>query len=165
MRGRIEALQPSATHDLPFFSPDVTAEDRAAVDAVLRSGWLTSGPKVREFECAFANAVGARHAVAVSSCTAALQIALACWEIGPGDEVLLPTMTFASAAEVILHAGATPVLVDVRPDDLTIDVEHARALVSSRTRVVMPMHYGGQPYDVEGVRDLARACDLFVLDD
>jgi perosamine synthetase len=120
---------------------------------------------VAEFESRFAEAVGARHAVAVNSCTAALQIALACWDIGPGDEVLLPTMTFASALEVVLHRGATPVLVDVRADDLTIDVDHARSLVTPRTRVIMPMHYGGQPYDVKEVQALARAHDLLVLDD
>src|SRR4051795_11205763 len=113
MRVQAPGVHPTEARDVPFFIPDVTDTDRAAVDGVLRGGWLTSGPKVDAFESAFATAVGARHAVAVNSCTAALQIALACWKIGPGDEVLLPTMTFASAAEVILHAGATPVLVDV----------------------------------------------------
>jgi dTDP-4-amino-4,6-dideoxygalactose transaminase len=153
------------SHDIPFFAPDVDLGDRLAVGSVLRSGWLTSGPKVSQFETEFAAVVGAGHAVAVSSCTAALQIALACWHVGPGDEVLIPTMTFASAAEVVLHAGATPVLVDVREDDLTIDVDHARSLVTDKTRVIMPMHYGGQPYDVDAVHTLATANGLLVLDD
>jgi dTDP-4-amino-4,6-dideoxygalactose transaminase len=164
---RVPALPtaPTKARQVPFHIPDVQPSDRQAVDAVLRSGWLTSGPRVAEFESRFAVAVGAGNAVALSSCTAALQIALSCWEIGPGDEVILPTLTFASAAEVVLHAGATPVLADVRRDDLTIDVGHARHLISPRTRVIMPMHYGGQPYDVVGVRDLARARGLLVLDD
>lgn len=153
------------TRTVAFSVPDVTPDDIAAVDAVLASGWLTTGNRAAEFELLFASEVGARHAIAMSSCTAALQIGLACLQIGPGDEVLVPAMTFASAVEVVLHAGATPVLVDVRPDDLTIDVSSAESMITPRSRCIMPMDYGGQPYDVRGVRLLAERYGLAVLED
>ncbi len=150
---------------VPFFRPRIGPEEEAAVLDVLRSGWLTSGSVVRRFEESFAAAVGAAHAVAVNSCTAALHLALRAWGVGPGDEVLVPALTFVSAAEVVLHVGARPVLIDVRPDDLTIDVEAAGAAVSKHTAAIMPMHYGGQPCDMEAVRALAGRYGIAVIED
>ncbi|MBL8232755.1 MAG: DegT/DnrJ/EryC1/StrS aminotransferase family protein [Bryobacterales bacterium] len=130
----------------------------------MRSGWVTTGPKVRSFEEAFAAYVGAPYAIAVNSCTAALHLSLAALGIGPGDEVIVPTMTFCATANVVFHLGAQPVLVDVDQHGL-IDMTAARRAVSPRTRAIVPVHYAGQACDLEGILDLARATGLKVVED
>jgi dTDP-4-amino-4,6-dideoxygalactose transaminase len=141
---------PSAS--VPFFRPSIGVAEREQVLEVLDSGWLTSGPKVEQFEEAFATAVGASHAVAVNSCTAAMHLALVASAVGPGDEVIVPAMTFTATAEVVVHVGATPILVDVDPGTLSIDPAAAADAVTDATSVVMPMHYGGQACDLDGLR-------------
>lgn len=118
---------------IPFSRPDLRDEDIAAVERVLRSGWLTTGPEVRAFEEAFATYVGARYAVALNSCTAALHLALAAAGVGRGDVVLCPTYTFAATAEVVQYLDAVPVLIDSRADDLNLDVEQLEVAVHCLT--------------------------------
>ncbi|HIQ21624.1 MAG TPA: aminotransferase class I/II-fold pyridoxal phosphate-dependent enzyme [Planctomycetes bacterium] len=152
-------------HEIPFFAPSIGEAEIEAVVETLRSGWLTTGPKVRQFEEAFGRRVGARHALATSSATAALHLALEAAGVGPGDEVLVPTLTFASTGEVVVHRGAKPVLVDCNPQTLNMDPDDARRKVTRRTKAVMPVHYGGQPCDMDPVLDLARRHGLKVIED
>ena len=114
---------------VPFFRPSISDEEISLVSSSLRSGWLTSGPRVAEFEESFAAAVGAKYAIALNSCTAALHLALLAHEISEGDEVIVPTLTFAATAEVVLAVGATPVLVDCREDTLAIDFDLVLSLI------------------------------------
>ena len=164
---------------VPFHRPAIGDEEIAAVTAVLRSGWLTSGPECQAFEREFASTVGATHAIAVNSCTAALHLALEAAGVRAGDLVLVPTLTFAATAEVVAYLGATPVLVDVEPDTLNIDPGHAArlldALGESRrvpgvseprpARAILPVHYGGQMADVDWISTLARVHDVRVIED
>ena len=133
---------------LPFARPSITAREREAVLEVLDSGWLTTGPKVREFETRFAEFVGATHAVAVNSATSALHLALEASGVGPGHEVIVPTWTFAASSEVVVHCGAAPVLVDVEATALNASVEAILGAVTARTRAVIGVHFAGRPFDV-----------------
>ncbi len=152
--------------DVPYFKPPVGDAEVARIAESVRSGWLTSGPVVREFEQRFAERVGADHAVALNSATAALHLSLVSEQVGPGDEVILPTLTFAAAAEVVLAVGATPVLVDSIPSTLAIDPAAVAAAVTERTRAIMPMHYGGAACDLgEILRIAASQPDIVVFDD
>ena len=150
---------------LPFHLPDLGEEEIASVTETLRSGWLTTGPRAAAFESAFAQYIGSRHAVAVNSCTAALQLALAATGVGAGDEVIVPTMTFAATAEVVIHLGAKPVLVDCKPGDLTIDSDYMRAALSPRTKALIPVHYGGHPCAMDEIMEIAREHGLTVIED
>ena len=133
---------------VPYFRPNISEAEIELVASSLESGWLTSGPRVAEFEQSFAQAVGAEHAIALNSCTAALHLALIALEVGEGDEVIVPTLTFAATAEVVIAVGATPVLVDVLPDTLAIDFDQVRSVITPKTRAIMAMHYGGSPADM-----------------
>src|SRR5512141_1256476 len=126
---------------------DLGPDEEAAVLAALRSGWLTKGPLTREFEQAFAARVGAPYALGVNSCTAALHLGLLAGGIGPGDEVIVPALTFAASANVVVHCGATPVFCDVLPATHLIDPAHAASLVTARTRAIIPVHFAGAPCD------------------
>ena len=150
---------------LPFHVPSIDEDDIAAVVEVLKSGWLTTGTKAHHFEQRFAEFVGAKHAVAVNSATAALHIALEAAGIGPGDEVIVPTMTFAASAEVVLYRGARPVLVDCQADTLNIDPAQIAKKITPRTKAVMPVHIAGQPCEMDSIEDLARAHRLKVIED
>jgi dTDP-4-amino-4,6-dideoxygalactose transaminase len=150
---------------LSFAPPLIEDEDVQAVAETLRSGWINTGPQAKAFEQAFAAAVGARHAVALQSCTAAMHLALHVVGLQPGDEVLVPSYTFASVGAAVLHSGATPVLVDVRADDFNLDVEQAAAAVGPRTRAVLVTHMGGLPADLDAVHALARQHGLVVIED
>ena len=125
---------------LPFHQPDLDEEEIRAVGDVLRSGWLTTGPKVQALEQAFADYVGSSHAVALNSCTAALHLALEAIGLSEGDEVIVPTMTFAATAEVVTYFNAKPVLVDCEPDTLNISLSRFEQAVTSRTKAVIPVH-------------------------
>ena len=149
---------------LPYCLPSIGEEEIAEVAETLRSGWLTRGPKVARFEQAFAEYVGARHAVAVNSCTSGLHLSLAVLGIGPGDEVIVPTMTFCSTANVVTHLGATPVLVDT-DEDLLLNVEIIRRAITPQTKAVMPVHYAGYPCDLDAIRDLAARHGIHVVED
>src|SRR5215472_7848691 len=134
---------------LPFSPPLIGDEEIAEVVDSLRSGWLTTGPKVRTFEERFAEFVGAPGAVALNSGTAALHVALAVLGVGLGDEVITTPMTFCSSVHVIEHMGARPVLVDVEADTLNISPSRIREAVTARTRVILPVHLYGQPSDMD----------------
>ncbi|MGD9857276.1 MAG: DegT/DnrJ/EryC1/StrS family aminotransferase, partial [Planctomycetaceae bacterium] len=157
----VEALR---QHSIPFFAPLLGDEEIDSVVETLRSGWLTTGPKVKRFEQLFAEAVSAEHAIAVNSCTSALHLALEAVGVGPGDEVLIPTLTFASTGEVIMHLGATPVLVDCGSDFL-MDVAEMESKITSRTKAVIPVHYGGHPCDMDGILNIASKHGLRVIED
>lgn len=152
-------------HSIPYFLPTIGEEEIQSVVETLRSGWLTTGPKTKQFEQLFAQRMGAKHAIAVNSCTAALHLALEAIGVGRDDEVLVPTMTFASTAEVVVHLGAKPVLVDVLPDTLAIDPNAIESKITPRTKAIMPVHYAGQPADMDPILDLARRRGLRVIDD
>jgi dTDP-4-amino-4,6-dideoxygalactose transaminase len=149
---------------LPYALPSIGEEEIAEVVDSLRSGWITSGHKVKRFEEDFAAYVGASHAIAVSSCTAALHIALAALGVGPGDEVIVPTMTFCSSANVVVHLGARPVLVDIG-DDYNVAAEAIEAAITPRTRAIMVVHYGGQACDLDAVYSIAARRKLPVVED
>lgn len=157
---------------LPFALPDVGEAEIDAVVEVLRSRWLTTGQQCRRFEEEFAAAVGATHAVALNSCTAALHLSLEAIGVGPQDLVFLSPYTFASTAEAVRYLGATPVFVDIDPVTLNIDVELLRSAVEARLdgrtgrpRAVMPVHIGGVPCAMAGIWELAREYDLAVVED
>jgi len=150
---------------IPFALPDMTAAEMEAVVEVLRSGWITTGPKVKEFEARFGAGVGARHCVAVNSCTAALHLALEAIGVGANDEVVVPTMTFAATAEVVRHLGAVPVLVDVRRSDHNIDPAAVEPALTPRTRAIIPVYFGGVPADMDEISALARSRGIAVVAD
>ena len=149
---------------LPYCLPSIGEEEIAEVVDSLRSGWVTTGPKVKKFEAAFAAYTGAKHALAVNSCTEGLHISLAALDIGPGDEVIVPTMTFCSTAHVVVQLGATPVLVDTG-EDLVIEPDAIERAITGRTRAVIPVHYAGYPCDLEAIRELAARHRIHVVED
>jgi dTDP-4-amino-4,6-dideoxygalactose transaminase len=161
----LEGGTPTFEEFLVFGRPVLGEEEVAAVADVIRSTWLGTGSRCIEFEQAFATAVGARHAVAVSSCTAGLHAALVAAGVGPGDEVITTALTFVATVHAIVHAGATPVLADVDPDTLNIDPDAVRALVGSRTRAVLPVHFGGLPCDLGALRALVEEKNLVMVED
>ena len=150
--------------NVAFARPEIGEREIAAVTDVLRSGWLTTGPKTKEFESAFARALGVQHVVMLNSCTAALHLALEAVGLQPGDEVIVPTLTFASTANVVTYFGARPVLVDVRSDH-NIDPAAVQAAITEKTKVIIPVHFGGMPADMDEIVPLARARGINVIDD
>ena len=161
----LEGGPPVRRRLLPYGRQSISEEDVLAVMSVLCSDWLTTGPRVREFEEAFARFTGAREAVAVSSGTAALHAALHALGIKEGDEILVPAMTFAASANCARFVGATPVFVDVEPETLLIDPDRAEALVTPRTRAILAVDYAGQPCDYQRLQALARKGDLALVAD
>lgn len=145
----------------PFFGE---AEAEAAA-AVVRSGWVVGGPRLAEFEQRFAALCGVEHAVGVSSWTTGAFLVLHAWGIGPGDEVIVPSLTFISTVNVIRHVGATPVFAEIDPDSYNIDPADTARRITSRTRVIMPVDQLGLPCDIDAIGDLARRHGLRVLDD
>jgi dTDP-4-amino-4,6-dideoxygalactose transaminase len=139
---------------LSFQPPAVGEEEIEAVSETLRSGWLTTGPRAAELEQRFAEYVGAKHAIALASGTAAMHLALVGLGIGPGDEVILPPITWPATANVVVHTGARPVFVDVVDTDLNIDPDAVRAAVTSRTRAIMPVHLAGAPAELDPILGL-----------
>ena len=151
---------------MPLADILVDSELRAAVDEVVSSGWWSMGPKVLEFEQAFAEFCDVRHALAVANGTAALHLALLAAGCGPGDEVILPSLNFVAAANAIAHTGATPVFCDISgPDDLNLDPADLEAAIGPRTKAVLVLHYGGFPCDMQAVRELSEQRGLIVIED
>jgi len=150
---------------LPFSPPLIEDDEIQEVVDSLRSGWITTGPKCRQFEESFAARLEAPGALALNSCTAALHTALAVLGVGPGDEVITTTMTFCSTVGVIEHVGATPVLVDVEPDTLNMDPALVAESVSERTKVILPVHYAGHPCDMGAIRSLAITHGIEIIED
>jgi len=146
--------RPPRASFLSFQPPAIGEEEIAAVVETLRSGWLTTGPRTAELEDRFREYLGARHALAVSSGTAALHLSLLALGVGPGDEVITSPITWPATANVIVHAGATPVFADVRDSDLNIDPAHAAELVTARTKAIVPVHLAGAPCDMDAIHAL-----------
>jgi dTDP-4-amino-4,6-dideoxygalactose transaminase len=151
---------------VPFALPDIGEEEIKAVVECLRSGWLTSGPRSATFETHFARFVGgAVEALAVSSCTAGLEIALAALGIGQGDEVITTDLTFSATAMSIVHVGATPVLVDIDPTTLNIDIDKIESSITPRTKAIIPVHYAGLACDMPAINDIARKHGFRIIED
>mgnify|MGYP000107445955 CR=1 FL=1 len=150
---------------LPFHLPSIGEDEIAEVVDTLRSGWLTTGVKTQRFEAAFAKRLGVAEALALCSGTAALHLALRVCDVGPGDEVVVPTYTFTATAEVVTYLGARPVLADVDPVTCNLTAEALEQVLSPRTRAVMPVHIAGGPCDMDPILELARTRDLRVVED
>lgn len=151
---------------IPVANPSLDGNERAYVLDCLESGWISSqGGYLRKFEAALAEFLGVEHALAVSNGTVALHLALVTLGIGPGDEVIVPDLTFAASASAVVHAGATPVLVDVERTSWTLDLDKAASAIGPRTRAIMPVHLYGQPADMDGVKALADRHGLLVIED
>lgn len=156
---------------IPFFRPEIGDDEINEVVTALRSGWLTTGPKAKQFESDFAAYIGTKHAVAMNSATAALHLALDAIGLKRGDAVLVPTMTFAATAEVVRYFDATPLLVDCQEADFNIDCTHARQVATAarqrgeKLRAIIPVHYGGQVVDMRGVHQLAEEFSLKIIED
>jgi dTDP-4-amino-4,6-dideoxygalactose transaminase len=153
------------TEFLVFGSPVIGEEEIAEVVACLRSGWVGTGPKVQRFEQMLAEYVGTPEARCLSSCTAALTLALRVLGIGPGDEVLVPTMTFVASANAVEHVGATPVLVDAEPGTGLIDLDAAEAAIGPATRAIMPVHLAGRPIDMDRLNAVRDRHGVAVIED
>ena len=150
---------------IPISHPLLGEEEKAAVLEVLDSGQLAQGPRVREFEERFAEWCGVKHAVAVSSGTSALHIALLAHEIGPGDEVITPAFSFIASANCALFVGARPVFADIEPRYFTVDPWEVAERITSRTRAVVAVHLFGQPCDMDAISELARERNLVLIED
>ncbi len=153
------------TEFLPFHAPEIADEEIESVVQTLRSGWLTTGPQVERFQREFGAFIGAKHAIAVNSCTAALHLALEAVGVREGDEVIMPTMTFAATAEVVAYFKARPVFVDCEADTLNVDPAGLERAITSRTRAIIPVHFAGQPCDMDAIVDIARRHGLKVIED
>lgn len=156
---------------IPFYKPSIGTEEIDEVVATLKGGWLTTGPRTKQFEKEFGEYLKQKHALAVNSCTAALHLALEAIGIKAGQSVVVPTMTFAATAEVVRYLGARPLLVDCRETDFNMDVSDASARIEQaiaegqEVAAIMPVHYGGQVGDAAGTQKLARRFNLKIIED
>jgi len=150
---------------IPISKPYLTGAEGAAVAEVVASGWVSQGPRVREFEAAFAERVGAADAVATTSCTTALHLALYALGVGPGDEVIVPSLSFIATANAVWQCGATPVFADIDPRTYNLDPEAAERAITPRTRAIMPVHQVGLPADMDAFLELGRRRGLEILED
>jgi UDP-4-amino-4-deoxy-L-arabinose-oxoglutarate aminotransferase len=150
---------------LPFSRPSITEQDVAAVAEVLRCGWITTGPKTAQFEEVFRSYVGCAGAVALTSATAGMHLTLEALNIGPGDEVITPSMTWVSTANLIVLSGARPVFAEVDRDTLMVSAESIESCVTPRTRLIVPVHFAGAPVDMEPIRRLGEARGIPVVED
>lgn len=148
-----------------FAPPAIGPAEIDDVVETLRSGWLTTGPRVKAFETAFARYTGAPHALALNSCTAALHLALAVSAVGPGDEVITTPLTFCATANAIVHVGATPVFADIDPETWNLSRAATVEAITPRTRALLPVHYAGRPVDVPAFRRLADGHGLRLIED
>jgi len=150
---------------LPFSKPSISEAEIEAVAAVLRSGWITTGAKAAAFEQAFASYCQTQDAVALASATAGMHLLLAAMGIGPGDEVITPSLTWVSTVNLIQLAGATPVFADIDRDTLMVSAATVKPLISERTRLIIPVHYAGAAVDLEPLRQLAAAHNIPLIED
>jgi dTDP-4-amino-4,6-dideoxygalactose transaminase len=150
---------------VPFFVPWITESDRRAVADALSSRWLTGGPKIAEFERNFAEYIGVKHAVAVSSCTAALHLVMRALGIGHDDEVIVPTFTFAATVNSVLYCGAKPILCDVNPVSFNISPPELREKITKRTKGIIAVHYGGLACEMDRITEIADERGLFLVED
>lgn len=161
----IEGGQPVRSTFLPFGRPCIGQEEVDEILETLESGWIGTGPKAARFEKMFAEYVGSSHALAVNSCTAALHLSIVASGIVPGDEVITSPLTFAATANAVIHAGGQPVFADIDPITLNIDPAAVERAISSRTRAIIPVHFGGLPCDMDAILSIAQQYDLFVIED
>ncbi|HJT25326.1 MAG TPA: aminotransferase class I/II-fold pyridoxal phosphate-dependent enzyme [bacterium] len=157
--------EPVRKRFLPFALPSLGVEEEKEVIETLRSGWITTGPRTKKFEEKLAAYVGAKHCLAVDSCTSALHLSLAVLDIGPGDEVIVPPVTFAATANVVEHTGAKPVFVDVDPKTLNLDVKKLAKAVTSKTKAIIAVHMSGYPCDLKEIHALAKKKKIRVIED
>lgn len=150
---------------IPFAKPHLTGSEGALVAEVIASGWVSQGPKVRAFEQAFAARVGAAEAVATTNCTTALQLALHVMGVGPGDEVIVPSLSFIATANSVWHCGATPVFADVDPLTYNLDPDEAERAISERTKAIMPVHQVGLPADMDRFLELGERHAIAIVED
>lgn len=160
-----DTLPPVRSEFLPFNRPCLDEAEEQEIVAALRSGWLTTGPRTKQFEADFARYQDVGHAVALNSCTAALHLSLIALGIGPGDEVVTTPYTFTATCNVIVHVGATPVLADVEPDTLNLDPRAAAAAITERTKAILPVHFAGHPIDMAAFRQLRDKHKLALIHD
>ncbi len=150
---------------LPFSRPAIGDEEIAAVEKVLRSGWITTGPLNQELETAFCRAFGCRHAVALASATAGMHVALAALGVGPGDEVITPSQTWVSTLNMIVLLGAEPIMVDVDRETLMVDAQSVEAAITPKTKAIVPVHYAGAPLDLDPLRAVAKGHGIALVED
>ncbi len=150
---------------LVFGSPQLLQAEIDEVVATLRSAWIGTGPRVAQLEAGFSKYIGAKHAVAVNSCTAALHLGMIAINLQPGDEVIIPSMTFVATANAVIHAGGIPVLVDVDRSTMCMDAQDAARAITPRTRALLPVHFAGRACNMEEILDLAQKHNLFVVED
>lgn len=150
---------------LPFSRPCIKDEDINAVAEVLRSGWITTGPKAADFEKRFSDYLGGQSAVAVSSATGGMHVSLNALGIGPGDEVITPSLTWVSTANLIVLSGAKPVFVDVDRETLMVNAATVESAITPRTRAIIPVHYAGAPVDIDAIREVAARHGIRVIED
>ena len=150
---------------LPISKPTIEKEEIDAVVEVLKSGWLTTGPKVKEFEENISKYTNAKHSIAFTSCTGALHSALSSYNIKENDEVIVPTFTFVASSHVVTWLNAKPVLVDSEEGTFNIDVKKIEEKITKNTKAIMPMHYGGHPCDMDEINEIARKHNLKVIED
>lgn len=150
---------------LPFSRPTMGDEEIAAVTDVLRSGWITTGPKNQELEQLFCENYGCKHAIAVCSATAGMHVTLIALGIGPGDEVITPSQTWVSTINIITLLGATPIFVDVDIDTLMINADAIAAVITPRTKAIIPVHYSGAPADLDPIYELAQQRGIAIVED
>jgi len=150
---------------IPFGKPFINDEEISAVSEVLKSGWLAHGPKVKEFENAFANYTSAEHAVCLSSCTAGLHLSLIALGVGPGDEVIVPAQTHVATAHSVMYVGAKPVFADIDPRTYNISVDSLRKSITKKTRAVNIVHFAGLPCDMEQIIKIAEENKMYIIED
>lgn len=150
---------------LPFSRPSMGAEEIAALQDVIASGWVTTGPKNQALEEAFCTLTGNRHAIAVSSATGGMHVTLMAMGIGPGDEVITPSMTWVSTLNMIVLLGATPVMIDVDRDTLMVTPQAVEAAITPRTKAIIPVHYAGAPCDIDAIRAVGQRHGIPIIED
>jgi dTDP-4-amino-4,6-dideoxygalactose transaminase len=151
--------------EIPFARPSFAGGEAAAIAEAIATGWVSQGPRVREFEAAFAERVGAADAVATTSCTTALMLALHVSGVGPGDEVIVPSLSFIATANSVWQCGARPVFADIHPSTYNLDAVAAERAITSRTKAIMPVHQVGLPADMDAFFELAERHGLTLLED
>jgi perosamine synthetase len=151
--------------NVPLFKPDLGSDELDALKEIFESGWIGLGPKTAAFEEAVAHYQGRRFAVGVNSCTAALHLSVEALDLPEGSEIIVPAVTFVSTAHAVEYCGLSVRFVDVREDDLCIDVEAFRNAITPKTRAVIPVHMGGQPCRMNEICEIARARGLSVIED
>ncbi|NWF90653.1 MAG: DegT/DnrJ/EryC1/StrS family aminotransferase [Ignavibacteriaceae bacterium] len=150
---------------IPFHKPYITEDEINEVTDTVRSGWWTTGPKAKKFEEAFNSYIGTQYSLAANSWTAAAHIALEAIGLKQGDEVIIPSITFTATAEIVCYFGAKPVIIDVDKNTFNIDPQKIEQAITSKTKAIIPVHYGGQPCDMDEINEIARNNNLFVIED